>query len=146
LAGRAMKATGRYLFLAALVALVVLAGPGPAGQAGSGEDLEIGGLILSRMQTPLGHDFYCYFCSYFSPPSGVGSYNIVIKERASAQWGSWIWVEVNEAVVYRVLLSPRRGDVERVAKDAVARTLRYLLQAKLRIDDDGLEDLASDGY
>ena len=114
--------------------------------AAKGDDLEIGGLILNRMQTPLGHDFYYYFCTYFSPPSGVGNYNIVIKERASAQWGSWIWVEVNEVIVYRILLSPRRGDVEKVAKAGVARALKYLLRTKLRRDGNGTEDLASDGY
>ena len=141
-----MRSIGKIISLAALPAFLILAERSPTAWAGRGDDLEIGGLILNRMQTPIGHDFYYYFCSYFSPPTGVGSYNIGVKERASAQWGSWIWVEVNEVIVYRILLSPRRGDVEKVAKQAVARVLRYLLRAKLRMEGDGTEDLAEDGY
>lgn len=64
----------------------------------------------------------------WDPPPFIQLYNVFIIERASPQWGSWIWIKVNETVVFQGTLKPRYEDIREAAKQGVERVMGYLFQ------------------
>ena len=66
---------------------------------------------------------------YWETPrtTGIQDYNIFINERASALWGSWVWIEVNDTTVWNNILQPRSVEVEEAAHEAVEVTKDYLV-------------------
>lgn len=66
---------------------------------------EITGLIIEQTMTRIGYDFYEYFFLLWEEPRivGIGDYNIYINERASPLWGCWVWITVNDAVVWNIV-------------------------------------------
>jgi hypothetical protein len=90
--------------------------------------VEITGLIIEQTMTRIGYDFYEYFFLLWEQPqvAQISDYNIYINERASPLWGSWVWVSVNDTVVWQNLLKPRAAEVEDAAKQAIAATKQFL--------------------
>ena len=88
-------------------------------------ELEIQGLVIDETQTKIGQDFYQSFFALWEPPEEVECI-IFIIERASPQWGSWIWVRVNDSVVWRGVLRPRSEEIEEAARRAVEVARKYL--------------------
>ena len=90
---------------------------------------EITGLIVEQTMTKIGYEFYEYFFMYWETPrtTGIQDYNIFINERASALWGSWVWIEVNDTTVWNNILQPRSVEVEEAAHEAVEVTKDYLV-------------------
>jgi hypothetical protein len=110
------------------------------------QGLHIGGLILNRTQTPMGHRFYREFSSYWQAPDNVGKFNIAVVERFNPQWGSLVLVEVDGQPVQQSFLSRRNVDVEEVAKEAVTKVYQFLLRREIlkRYQQNG--DLYGEGY
>ncbi len=84
------------------------------------------GLLLDQTQTRAGHEFYRDFVTFWEAPEGIEGFNIFIGERASAQWGSWIWIKVNDMTVYRKMLKPQTQQIQEAAKEGVEVVKRYL--------------------
>ena len=90
---------------------------------------EITGLIIEQTMTKIGYEFYEYFFLFWEAPqvAGIQDYNISINERASALWGSWVWIEVNGTTIWNSILRPRSEEVEEAAHEAIAATKEYLV-------------------
>lgn len=89
---------------------------------------EITGLIIEQTMTKIGYEFYEYFSLLWEAPltTGIRDYNIIINERASPLWGSWIWIDVNGTTIWNQVLRPRSAEVEEAAKGAIETTKQYL--------------------
>lgn len=93
---------------------------------------EIAGLIIDQTQTRIGHEFYRNFVTFQETEAlkGIKDYNIIVIERASPRWGSWIWIEVGSFIsrktVHRTILKPRTEEIEEEAEKAVMVIKEYL--------------------
>lgn len=88
---------------------------------------EITGLIIEETMTKIGYEFYEYFFLLWKPPQlGRRHYNILISERASPLWGSWIKVNIDENTVWSRVLRPRSEEIEEAVKEAIEATKNYL--------------------
>lgn len=128
----------RACLIAALV-LTILSPGFPA-------EPEIDGLIIDQTLTRVGAELYRNFMLFWEPPSeeDIKGYTVTIIERASAQWGFWVWVTVNDTVVFQKVMKPQADDVESDARTAVALVKRFLIEQK-HGKDIGLSDLKGDG-
>ena len=89
--------------------------------------LDIGGLIFEETMTKIGYEFYEYFTLLWqSPQFELKDYNILITEKASPIWGSWIKVIVNEKTIWEMIMSPRSSEVEDAVNQALEVTKEYL--------------------
>lgn len=106
---------------------------------------EITGLIIEQTMTRIGYDFYEYFFILWEEPqlAQVGDYNIYINERASPLWGSWVWVAVNDTIVWQKVLRPRAAEVEDAAREAIEATKQYLMNYEQYVFQS--EDIAGTG-
>lgn len=92
---------------------------------------EISGLIIEETMTKIGYEFYEYFFLLWEPPQEkIGRYNILISEKASPMWGSSVTVNVDENIVWSVMLRPRSEEIEEAVKQAIEATKNYLLHYK----------------
>jgi len=100
----------------------------PGGQHARAGEAEIEGLVIDQTQTRVGAEFYRCFVLFWSAPRGehVSDCTITITERASAQWGFWVRVQVLDGVVYQKVLKPQADDFEDEARMAVKAVQRYL--------------------
>ena len=88
--------------------------------------LEIDGLIIDETKTKIGRDFYDVFFTSWQRPKEIKGYTIYIYEMAHPRFGSWIWVDVDEATVYQNVLRPRYDVIEEAARSSVVATLQFL--------------------
>jgi len=88
---------------------------------------EITGLIIEETMTKIGYEFYEYFFLLWEPPEvEVKDYNILISEKASPLWGSWVRVDVNGTAVWSRVLRPRSEEIEEAVKESIEATRQYL--------------------
>lgn len=89
--------------------------------------LEITGLIIEETMTRIGYEFYEYFFLFWEAPEvEVKDYNILISEKASPIWGSWVKVNIDETTVWSRVLRPRSEEIEDAVKQAIEATKQYL--------------------
>ena len=127
------RALGGLLLLLALQARV--------GQA----DDELNGFIVDQTITHIGHQFYRAFCDRLRDTSQM-DFNLVVRERPSARWGSLVWVAYEGGTLYRRFLPPNTAELRPLApaaadevKEAVThRRLERLLQDTTDMDRDEL--------
>lgn len=93
--------------------------------------LEITGLIIEETMTRIGYEFYEYFFLFWEAPEvEVKDYNILISEKASPIWGSWVKVNVDDTTVWSKVLRPRSEEIEDAVKQAIEATKQYLYNYK----------------
>lgn len=109
------------------------------------EQIEIDGLIIDQTQTRSGHEFYQHFVTFWEAPEGSEGFNIFVGERVSPQWGSWIWIKVNDVMVYRNVLRRRTEEIKEVAKKVVEIVKGYLYQYSINGKQLEDSDIARDG-
>ncbi len=113
-------------------------------RAGSVDD-ELKGFIIDQTITHIGHLFYRHFSERLRDTSAL-DFNLVVRERPSARWGSLVWVEYEGSTVYRRFLAPNTAELQAVANDAAdevkeavtRRRLEILLQDTTDMDRDEL--------
>jgi curli production assembly/transport component CsgE len=89
--------------------------------------LDINGLVFEETMTKIGYEFYEYFSLLWETPKIKPiDYNILITEKASPIWGSWIKVVIDERVIWEMILSPRSSEVEDAVTEALQTTKEYL--------------------
>lgn len=89
--------------------------------------LEITGLIIEETMTRIGYEFYEYFFLFWEAPEvEVKDYNILISEKASPIWGSWVKVNIDDTTVWSKVIRPRSEEIEDAVKQAIEATKQYL--------------------
>lgn len=92
------------------------------------EGLGISRLILDETKTKSGRDFYEFFTTYWQEVKGL-DYTIIISELPpSITRGSFIFVKVDDTMVYQKRLNPRPDIIEQEARQAVSRVGAYMLR------------------
>ena len=131
--------TARTIILGSILAATVLFSPVFFSAAQARE--EIDGLIIEQSQTKIGHDFFQQFTAQWDPPSSSQEYNIFIIERASPQWGSWVWIKVNDTIVYQGVVKPRYEEIRGAVQTGLAQAMDYLFWLQNLRSAGGPDDL-----
>ena len=113
--------------------------------ASAGEEDEMLGFIVDDTISHIGHDFYYSFSERLRATSPM-DFNLVVRERPSARWGSLVTVEYQQRLVYRRFLPPNTVELKDEAYDAadwvrgqiVQRKLETLLQDSTDLERDEL--------
>ncbi len=95
------------------------------------DDNEIMGFIVDYTISHIGHDFYRYFSERLRDTSKL-DFNLVVRERPDARWGSLVWVEYEQRVLYRQFLPPNTAELKPVAYAAADLVLEAIAQQKLQ--------------
>jgi curli production assembly/transport component CsgE len=111
-------------WLAALILMCV------ASFASAGEDEEMLGFIVDDTISHIGHDFYYSFSERLRATSPM-DFNLVVRERPSARWGSLVTVEYRQRLVYRRFLPPNTVDLQDDAYQAADVVRAQIAQQKL---------------
>jgi len=111
-------------WLAALILMCV------ASFASAGEDEEMLGFIVDDTISHIGHDFYYSFSERLRATSPM-DFNLVVRERPSARWGSLVTVEYRQRLVYRRFLPPNTVDHQDDAYQAADVVRAQIAQQKL---------------
>ena len=111
-------------WLAALILMCV------ASFASAGEDEEMLGFIVDDTISHIGHDFYYSFSERLRATSPM-DFNLVVRERPSARWGSLVTVEYRQRLVYRRFLPPNTVDLQEEAYQAADMVRAQIAQQKL---------------
>ena len=91
------------------------------------EGLGITGLVLDETKTKPGRDFYEYFNSYWQEVEGL-QYTITVSELPDATRGSFVFVKVDDVIVYQNRLNPQPDFIEQEARRAVSGVSGYMLK------------------
>jgi curli production assembly/transport component CsgE len=98
--------------------------------ASAGEDEEMLGFIVDDTISHIGHDFYYSFSERLRATSPM-DFNLVVRERPSARWGSLVTVEYRQRLVYRRFLPPNTVDLQDEASQAADLVRGQIAQQKL---------------
>jgi curli production assembly/transport component CsgE len=98
--------------------------------ASAGEEDEMLGFIVDDTISHIGHDFYYSFSERLRATSPM-DFNLVVRERPSARWGSLVTVEYQQRLVYRRFLPPNTVELKDDAYDAADWVRGQIVQRKL---------------
>jgi len=110
------------------------------------EELLSAGLILNHTMTPIGGRFYKDFVAQWEAPPNIEQYTAVITERFNPQWGSMVWISIDDETVFQHSLSGRNVDMEELAQQAIQAVRQYLFTRELLRKFQKSSDLYGDGY
>lgn len=111
----------------------------------SNEEIELTGLVIDRTMTLKGHQFYQEFSTSWSPPAKIGAYNITIKEKPSARWGSKITVENQGKILFTTLLQRNGSELKKQVQIAIDSVNKQLFSIHLFNNHDS-DDMSANGY
>lgn len=104
---------------------LILLGATAASAQDSG--LEITGLVLDETKTKGGRDFFDFFNLNWTPIEGL-AYTITIGEQPDRGRGSFIWVKVNDNMVFFKRLNPMSDAIETEVRNALSAIQIHLLR------------------
>ncbi len=93
-------------------------------------DEEMLGFIVDDTISHIGHDFYYLFSERLRATSPM-DFNLVVRERPSARWGSLVTVEYQQRMVYRRFLAPNTVELKDEAYEAADLVRMQIVQRKL---------------
>ncbi|MDR0279537.1 MAG: curli production assembly/transport protein CsgE [Paucimonas sp.] len=93
-------------------------------------DEEMLGFIVDDTISHIGHDFYYAFSERLRATSPM-DFNLVVRERPSARWGSLVTVEYQQRLVYRRFLAPNTVELKEEAYQAADWVRGQIVQRKL---------------
>jgi curli production assembly/transport component CsgE len=105
--------------------------PASQARAGSPND-ELNGFIVDQTISHIGHQFYRYFSERLRDTSRL-DFNLVVRERPSARWGSLVWVEFEQRTVYRSFLAPNTAQLQAIAYAAADQVKETVTRRRLEI-------------
>ncbi|MBV6289101.1 curli production assembly/transport protein CsgE [Pseudomonas aegrilactucae] len=114
----------RALRVAAL--LLVLLGA----QARGAEEDEMMGFIVDATISHIGHDFYYSFTERLRATSRL-DFNLVVREKPDARWGSLVTVEYQQRLIYRRFLPPNTVELKEAAFEAADLVKQEIIRRKL---------------
>ena len=98
--------------------------------AQAAEEDEMLGFIVDDTISHIGHEFYYSFSERLRATSPM-DFNLVVRERPSARWGSLVTVEFQQRLVYRRFLPPNTVDLKDDAYNAADWVRGQIVQRKL---------------
>jgi curli production assembly/transport component CsgE len=110
--------------------------------AQAGED-EMRGFIVDNTISRFGHDFYRYFSDRLRDTSAL-DFNLVIRERPSARWGSLVWVEHENRTLFRSFLQPNAAELKQLAEQAADQVQDSIAKQKIELFLQNSTDMAKD--
>lgn len=113
----------RLLLVVLLLALAV--------SVRAAEEDEMTGFIVDNTISHIGHDFYYSFAERLRATSRL-DFNLVVRERPSARWGSLVTVEYQQRVIYRRFLPPNTVELKDAAYEAADLVRAEVVQRKLQ--------------
>lgn len=112
----------------------------PVSQASEEEFM---GFIVDHSISHIGHDFYRYFSERLRDTSEL-DFNLVVRERPSARWGSLVWVEYEREVLYRQFLSPNTSQLKDTAYQAADQVREAIILYRLQLELQDTIDMERD--
>lgn len=105
-----------------------------------------GGIVVDHTITMIAHEFYQHFMRFWRDQPSSATHNLTIYERPTARWGSIIWIEHENKVIFRANLFSARSKTESIAEMAANTINQQLEQISLQhlLFDD--PDLTKEGY
>ncbi|VVQ04803.1 Curli production assembly/transport component CsgE [Pseudomonas fluorescens] len=100
-------------------------------QARAGGEDEMTGFIVDQTISHIGHGFYYSFTDRLRATSRL-DFNLVVRERPDARWGSLVTVEYEGEVLYRRFLPPNTTQLEEEAVAAAELVKQQVIQRKLQ--------------
>jgi curli production assembly/transport component CsgE len=94
------------------------------------EEDEMLGFIVDDTISHIGHEFYYSFSERLRATSPM-DFNLVVRERPSARWGSLVTVEFQQRLVYRRFLPPNTVELKDEAYAAADWVRGQIVQRKL---------------
>lgn len=101
------------------------------GAANAGPEDEMMGFIVDNTISHIGHDFYHAFSDRLRATSRL-DFNLVVRERPDARWGSLVTVEYEREVLYRRFLPPNTTQLNDEAIAAADLVRQQIIQRKLQ--------------
>ncbi len=101
-----------------------------ASSASAAEEDELLGFVVDDTISHIGHEFYYAFTERLRATSPM-DFNLVVRERPSARWGSLVTVEYQQRLVYRRFLPPNTVELKEEASDAADWVRGQIVQRKL---------------
>ncbi|POF38801.1 curli production assembly protein CsgE [Pseudomonas laurylsulfativorans] len=98
--------------------------------AQAADDDEMLGFIIDDTISHIGHDFYYSFSERLRATSPM-DFNLVVRERPSARWGSLVTVEFQQRLVYRRFLPPNTVELKDEAYEAADQVRAQIVRRKL---------------
>lgn len=111
------------------LSLLLMAGVTTCAKAGAEDEMQ--GFIVDNTISHIGHDFYYYFADRLRATSRL-DFNLVVRERPDARWGSLVTVEFEREVVYRRFLPPNTTELKDEAVAAADLVKQQIIQRKLQ--------------
>ncbi|WP_194792461.1 curli production assembly/transport protein CsgE [Pseudomonas sp. UFMG81] len=99
--------------------------------AWANEEDEMKGFIVDNTISHIGHDFYYAFTDRLRATSRL-DFNLVVRERPDARWGSLVTVEYEREVLYRRFLPPNTTQLNDEAIAAADLVRQQIVQRKLQ--------------
>ncbi|WP_442021526.1 curli production assembly/transport protein CsgE [Oceanisphaera sp. W20_SRM_FM3] len=96
----------------------------------SANEDEMMGFVVDNSISRVGHEFYRYFTERLRDTSQM-DFNLVVRERPSARWGSLVWVEYEGRTLYRNFLAPNTAELQAVAHLAADQVREEVARQKL---------------
>lgn len=131
------------LFKQVSLCAVLLIGGLSVGAAHADEEDEMMGFIVDDCISLIGHSFYNAFTDRLRATSRL-DFNLVVRERPDARWGSLIWVEYDQRIVYRRFIAPNATETRDLAIEAADQVRAAVVQRKLQVLLQDNTDLGKD--
>ncbi|MDD1964348.1 curli production assembly/transport protein CsgE [Pseudomonas sp. NPDC090203] len=114
-----------------------------AGACLADDEDEMMGFIVDDCISLVGHNFYNAFTDRLRATSRL-DFNLVVRERPDPRWGSLIWVEYDQRIVYRRFLAPNATETRALAEEAADQVRAAVVQRKLQVQLQDNTDLGKD--
>ncbi|RJX74130.1 curli production assembly/transport protein CsgE [Pseudomonas sp. LS-2] len=121
----------------------LLVGGFSAGIARADDEDEMMGFIVDDCISLVGHNFYNAFTDRLRATSRL-NFNLVVRERPDPRWGSLIWVEYDQRIVYRRFIAPNATETRELAQEAADQVRAAVVQRKLQVQLQDNIDLGKD--
>lgn len=136
-----------FLVIGLIAGFVIAAEQVRAEEGGAySESTLLSGLVIDSTVTGVGHEFARLLAKDINTNFPGFDYNLIVRERPSARWGSVIWVTKDNNKVYETVLYPGRSDFSTLSEQAasqITKTIRTQSLQSLFAHD---ADLLGDGY
>jgi curli production assembly/transport component CsgE len=132
------------MLIIAVTSMTASVGFAQNGQAPVSE-LRVAGLLIDRTMTPIGQHFFQLFSSAWIPPENMQYENITVVERFNPQWGSMIWISVDDDELFEKIMLSRNKDLTELANSVASAIEQFLLKRELLRHVRQSNDLLGDG-